>query len=372
MNNFYLSLTNNCNLSCTYCSADAGPSGDKWLPLETAVLNTQKWLRTTNERTCQLVLSGGEPTLWGYEKLHHLCRVAREEAAAKSIDLTIGIQTNGTTICQKFIDWCHDYEIEPSISLDGLEDTSNKNRGKADKTIQGLKQLRDAGLTFGVIVCMTKDVLENLDSILEWFESERFLKVRVNYLGTPPGGREKDEISSAQLLEAWVVIFSQMNKAQDGCIQEKNVQDKVRKFLSFHDDGHEEDDFCAALKCGAGKNIAALNPDGQFSLCIEKSMTDGLPSSATFEGLKDTRDAYWEDFSGWEDCQSCHARMICDHGCPAYHQKDKSKFEVECRGTRHFANFLQLNFRRPVHDRATEQTTSNAPIPLKGRENELY
>jgi hypothetical protein len=64
-------------------------------------------------------------------------------------------------------------------------------------------------------------------------------------------------------------------------------------------------------------------------------MTGGLPEAAS-EDLAAVAEGYWDRFEGWSECGHCPARVICDQGCPAYHQMDKNLFLEQCGANKRY------------------------------------
>ncbi|WP_417531606.1 radical SAM protein [Marinobacter lipolyticus] len=341
INSLFLSLTNKCNLSCSYCSADAGPDGKERMSLDHAMSTVEAWLSQTTDKELLLAFTGGEPTLWGYNDLDTLCAFSRVQARLHKRELKIGIQTNGTAICDKFLSWCKRWNIEPSVSLDGFDDTNDINRGMQDKVLGGLRLMKNAGINFGVITCLSRPVARQLDDILDWYRKEGFLKVRINILGNAPGTRYIDELTSEEILSAKIKIYQHMEAHGAEGVKEKNVIDQLISYRSMQTKEPYVKDHCHKSQCGAGREMSAINPDGTACLCIEKSMTDGLPRVEKIEALELEADRFWKDIKEWSHCAECEAAVICDHGCIAYHRNDYSAFREECKSNKGFYNYLK-------------------------------
>jgi radical SAM protein with 4Fe4S-binding SPASM domain len=305
-----------------------------------ASASVKRWIETALPARLTLVFSGGEPTLWGYPSLDKICGLATELAERRGKDLTIGIQSNGTTIGERMIEWCRAWGIEPSFSLDGPAHLNDVKRGMGEKIVGGLHRLKAAGVSFGIITCLTSDIVEFMDPILEWYRENGFLKVRINTLGYAPPGRSDTYPGAAQIHAARCKIYFHMERYGSDGVREKNVLEAVEIFNSILYGKPWDKRHCAELRCGAGRQIAAVNPDGKWAACIEKSMTDGMPIAPSIEEMTSESDRYWENFPGWDVCRSCSAAPICDHGCPSYHKLDHALFKHECVANKMFWDFL--------------------------------
>jgi radical SAM protein with 4Fe4S-binding SPASM domain len=340
INGLYLSVTNRCNLSCSYCSADAGPAGRKVLPEAVAERAVRDWISRARPDLLALVFSGGEPTLWGYGALNRICSAATQTAAMYAKRLSIGVQSNGTTISDRFIRWCRTWDISASFSLDGVPHISDRQRGMGNSVITGLRRLQSEGIGFALISCLSTDVVAEIDAILDWYRVNGFLKVRFNTLGYAPPGRASTHPSADELYDARRKIYFHMERYGAAGVREKNVLEAVAIFDAIVLGRRWSKQHCAELKCGAGRQVAALNPDGRWAPCIEKSMTDGLPTAVSLDQIAMAVDRYWEGFAGWDICRSCAADPICDHGCPVYHKRDHALFAAECQANKMFWSFL--------------------------------
>lgn len=352
----YLSVTNFCNLSCNYCSADAGPDKTDHLALESALLSVEQWLDGLEQDAARLIFTGGEAIFWGFERLDAVCRAARQKAAARNIRLHLGIQSNGTAISEKFIDFCARWGVEPSFSLDGTPNLSNRHRGLGEKVFANLKKMQERGIAFGLIICLTREIVENIELVLDFLESNQFSKVRFNILGAPPGQRTIDSIDAEDIFHTKRVLYERAASAHPGALREYNVSRQIAWFDQALAAREPRKGHCEQERCDAGRKTAVLNPDGRWGMCVEKSMSDGLPLFGSMAELGVGADRFWHAHQPWSECQQCAARSICDHGCIAYHKGAHVGFEQECKATKKFWKYL-------VQVRLLHQEFIEAPAP---------
>lgn len=336
----FISTTNRCNLSCRYCSAGAGPETSLRLDPQAAETALTEWIEASDLDRLTLILTGGEPLLWGYENLGRVCRTARSLASRHNIELTIGIQSNGALVDERFPDFCREFTVEPCFSLDGPPLISNLYRGDGERVFASLKRLQRDGIDFGIVCCLTDGVAENIGDVLAWFQQQRFLKIRINSIGAAPPGRSSDALSSEKRFEVKRSIYEHISKHGKSSIRERNVLRQVLAFESWWQGGRIEKEHCEQVRCGAGVHLACLNPDGSYALCVEKSMTDGLGRTGSLGELETEADRFWESLNSWDRCEDCVASAICDHGCVAYHKMQFSQFEAECEANREFFKYL--------------------------------
>ncbi len=336
----FISTTNRCNLSCRYCSAGAGPQTMQRLDPAAAETALNEWIATSGLDRLTLILTGGEPLLWGYENLKRVCRVARGLAHRCGIELTIGIQSNGALVDERFPAFCREFTVEPCFSLDGPPHVSDLYRGEGERVWAALKGLQRDGLEFGIVCCLTDGVAEHAEEVLEWFHRQRFHKIRINSLGAAPPGRSAKSLSSGKRFDVKRAVYEHISRHGKDALRERNVIRQVLAFEAWWQDGKVLKEHCELTRCGAGVHLACLNPDGSFSLCVEKSMTDGLSGADSLDDLEDEADRFWAGLDPWVRCRDCVAGSICDHGCVAYHKMQFSRFEAECEANREFLKYL--------------------------------
>jgi uncharacterized protein len=360
----YLSVTDFCNLECDYCSADAGPHKRRHLAQETALKAINDWLQALRAPAARLVFTGGEASFWGYDRLSAVCERARQRALDLGIRLEIGIQSNGTTATLEFIDFCRRWQVEPSFSLDGTPSMSNVHRGKGEIVFRNLRRLQEMQVPFALIICLTREVADDLDAVLDFLEQNRLFKVRLNILGVPPGQRTRTSIDAADILHVKKILYARAQRGGSGddVLREYNVQRQTRWFDQTVQGRAVTKGHCEQESCQAGVKTAVVNPDGRWGMCVEKSMTDGLPLFEDKQALAIGAQQFWQARQGWDACTTCAARSICDHGCIAYHKGDHAIFEEECQANQQFWNFL-------VHARLLHQepTVAAGKRPLTGR-----
>jgi len=336
----YLSVTSFCNLKCDYCSADAGPNKTEYLNEKIALQSVEQWLEDVKLADVRLIFTGGEAVFWGYDRLDAVCKHARSIASEKGINLHIGIQSNGTSVTSDFIQFCLRWNVEPSLSLDGSPNLSDSHRGLGQRVYKNFKKLQCSGIHFAIIICLTSDVAENIESVLDFMESNGFLKVRVNALGVPPERRYLDHISAKDIFNVKRALYLRYASGDPLSIKEYNIARQVKWFDQAVSGVELTKGHCESSVCQAGQKVAVINPDGQWGMCVEKSMTDGLPVFGSKSSLVEGASIFWGSHNDWNGCSSCQAQSICDFGCIAYHKGEKGLYDKECRANRFFWRFL--------------------------------
>jgi MoaA/NifB/PqqE/SkfB family radical SAM enzyme len=154
---FLISPTKTCNLRCTGCYADSGPSTEK---LEWPILN--RMIREARELwgLTFIVLSGGEPFAYRDEGKTIL------DLAEANQDMFFLMYTNGTLIDDDVARRLSQLgNLTPAISVEGLGEATDKRRGPGvhDKIVAAMERLRRNKVIFGVSMTATRD---NADALL--------------------------------------------------------------------------------------------------------------------------------------------------------------------------------------------------------------
>ena len=147
-----------CNLKCTGCYANSSSNTSE--KLDWATLNRIITEKTELWGSCFTVITGGEPTLYESQG-KTLIDLAKEHQ-----DNYFLMYTNGTLIDREMARKLAEVgNITPAISVEGFEKETDARRGKGvhQKILQAMKNLREAGVPFGISVTATKN---NADWIL--------------------------------------------------------------------------------------------------------------------------------------------------------------------------------------------------------------
>jgi len=151
-----------CNLRCTGCYADSGPSAAQleWSTLD-RIMSEAKALWGVP----LFVFSGGEPLLYRSEGKDIL------DVVRKHADCLFLMFTNGMLIDREMAARLARLgNLTPALSVEGLRVRTDERRGAGvfDRVLQAMTHLREAGVPFGISITATRD---NCDQVL----SDRFL-----------------------------------------------------------------------------------------------------------------------------------------------------------------------------------------------------
>ncbi len=154
-----------CNLHCTGCYADSGPTPAK---LPWSVLNRAITEAKTLWGNRFFVISGGEPMAYRSDGKDLL------DAVEKHSDCVFLMYTNGTLIDrEKAARMGRLGNLIPAISVEGMRERTEERRGVGtfDRILGAMANLREVGVPFGISVTATRFNSEEIlsDAFLDFF-----------------------------------------------------------------------------------------------------------------------------------------------------------------------------------------------------------
>ena len=327
-------FTKQCNLRCKHCYANTSSSpADDELNLE-----ERKQIVDQLDETgvAAISFSGGEPLvnkdLWEVAKY----------ASGKGFYLSVA--TNGTLITKENAKRLRESGIRyVEVSLDGPKDVHDEFRGidgAFDRSVAGIKNARDAGLSTGIAMTVTR---YNLETVPEMIKFARNLKVdRFIVFNFIPTGRGKDIVKDdltpeereelmKYLYDEWqkddLQIFSTCPAYARVSIVEKEKRNKGTISPTHFTEIEFPEEFSGVAKaltefiggCGAGRVYCSVEHNGDIQPCVfipvkvGNVLRDGFSNVwKNNEIMNSLRDRDAADYA----CRSCEFRYVCG-GCRA-------------------------------------------------------
>ena len=122
-------------------------------------------------RSGLITFHGGEPLMAGYEWFERSLSVLSK---AMRRNARFSMQSNLWMLDQRFVDLLAEYRVSISTSLDGGRDICDSQRGAGyfDKTMAGVRLLRDNGLEVSVIATILPENVDKIPEITGFFDAE--------------------------------------------------------------------------------------------------------------------------------------------------------------------------------------------------------
>lgn len=318
--NLVLSLTERCNLRCTYCYYKVSHEA-RSLTMSTEIMEAA--IRFAFERTLALNQHFMNITFFGGEPLLCMDSIRRGVEYAKSLvreqenfRLRFAVNTNGTLLDDSIVDYLKREKFRVFLSLDGPEAHHNACRRQVggagsfkliEPHIPALLKLDTV-----VLSVVTRDNMHSLSDAVRWLHAQGFasMTTSVDFDGKWTG-EEFDVLAReySEIAKFWVDLKRQKDPFYLGTIQDK---------LKFRLTGarHRTSSCHVAagiVACAANGNLfpctrfISSQPDAPY---IMGNVFDGPEKVFGGAVAQDIRDFFDRDK---EDCKGCAIRFRC-HG----------------------------------------------------------
>lgn len=370
-----LYVTMKCNLTCDFCSVKAGEyEFDE-------ELSTQRLLDLITEAhglgLKELHFSGGEPTL--RDDLEQLVEHAH------GLGLHTRVITNGYKLGLERLKALHARGLNDlMVSVDGLEATHERMRGKRfsyQRALKVLEQARELGMRTRA---STTAFIENRDDVLPLLRlfDTMGLDIYSVFLGSPLGRGQRFRRDSILNAEQWRQLTGEIARV----VHDEGLRIDVITEQGFQYADQPQVDRAALQGRGTGCatlmdsfDFLILRSDGKLFQCVffvpEGAPIGDVRASGLREQLEQARDtALYEPFTRANDrCVSCNEQSACGTGCRGYaflHTGDWLKTDPRCSktGQAPAATFplcpiLKYNQNTGRHGGSTEQALRRMPMP---------
>jgi SynChlorMet cassette radical SAM/SPASM protein ScmE len=323
-----LSITNRCNLRCTYCSHFTGAGDvDQDLPKE-------EWLQFFEElnrcAVMNVTIGGGEP----------FCRKDLSELIEGIVRnrMRFNILSNGTLITDEMADFlastgrCDGVQV----SIDGSVPTTHdacRGEGNFLKAMQGIKSLQKYNVSVPIRVTIHRKNVRDLENVakllLEDIGVPSFSTNAASHMGLCRQNAEQVQLTAEDrsvAMEALLKLEKKYNgriNATAGPLAEGRDWLEMEKALL---DGQESVDGRGYLtSCNGPMNTLAARADGVMVPCGQMSHLelgrinkDGLEKVWQENSeLKRLRERHKISLNEFEFCQGCEYINYCTGNCPA-------------------------------------------------------
>jgi len=321
-----MNLTNQCNLSCTYCyefgeDKVATPEGKpKFMDIETAKASVDFLLKESRDRkSIHITFFGGE-TLMNFPLLKEVVAYATDRAAAEGRFIDFSLTTNATLLTPAIIKFLSDNSIGVTVSMDGPPEMHDKlrvfanGRGSYDIIAPRVKALIQGHRTRPITARVTLTA-GNTDVVRTY----RHLKDELGF----------SEIGFAPVTTSPDRLYAIGEKGMDGVLEQFHVL--ADEYLAYalrgelHGFSNVSDTIAELYQgvnkshpCGAALGLLGVGPSGDIAPChrFVDSDTHSLGNIATGVDREKQTDFLTRGHIGAKyDCHSCFARPLCAGGC---------------------------------------------------------
>lgn len=314
--------THLCNLSCRYCyNEDERKPIMSINTLEKVIKETFTYVEIVGGFTgVEFIWHGGEPFFVGLDFYQEVIKFQKKYC--NGISYVNTIQTNGTLINNKWMDFIDKHDFAISLSIDGDKNTHDANRvykngkGSFSNVMKGAKKLKEAGITFGSVLVVSKANKNQVEDLYKFFVQE---EIGFNIIPLIKSGRANDNykdlgLDADEFSEPWIKVYDLwFDAGDDDYIQ---VSDFVRKTQAII--AGRAADCMGMSQCGNAN--CTTDPLGYIYPCASLSGHDDLIYGNINEqpllNLFNSKIAYeWRNRPINDDCTECKWQHVCHGGC---------------------------------------------------------
>jgi uncharacterized protein len=344
-----LNVTNQCNLSCTYCyeygedkivQTDNGKQ-PKMMTEATARDSVDFLLRESGSEA-HMTFFGGE-TLLNFRVLKTTVAYANEQAALLGKTIDFSMTTNATLLSPEVIDFLAEHRFGVTISMDGPPDLQNKFRvfhngtGSYDVMAPKAKALiaKHRSRPIGARVTLTKDTLD-VRRIYDHLTNDiGFWEVGFAPVTASPdrphafGDEGFEQVLSEFRALAQDYLAAALENRHHGFSNVRETLGEIHKGAS------------KAWPCGAGFGLLGVSTAGDVALCHRFAGSDDHKLGHVKDGIDREKQREFLDshhVSDKTDCQTCWARPLCAGGC--YHEAH-TRFGTTNKPNLHYCDWIR-------------------------------
>lgn len=315
-------LTTACNFACSYCSEGNQPIRELDPRLFYKLVDgLPRLLEHCCEKNVEFLWHGGEPLLYGCEKLSQLMDYAQNKLIGYNIRFLM--QTNGYLLDEEWLSCLQEYGIAPGISFDGLPEMHDEHRRTKDgkptavKVLNNLHMLREAG--FQISTLMVLDTSEHVDSqALLAFIKKHGLHPKIHPV--IPCGRAAGEKDTKKIYANYVQMLKEI---YEQCVKkgdDLDIEPLDSLLTAILTNGTLSE---CSFNGSCGKKFLCLYPDGEVGFCgrdnasrclaygnIQEHEILQLYESPNAQAIR-SRNTYLRD----NECHDCQYWSLCQGGC---------------------------------------------------------
>lgn len=319
-------LTNNCNLSCSYCYIHKTRRGSMSREVAFNAINGLVETAILHNRSKILIkLAGGEPLL-KFPLIKKIVAYGREVGAKRGIEIRFHLVTNGICITKEVSEFLKRENINVSVSLDGLNEYNDSQRfypggkGSFFSVEKGISRLIDSGINPFILTTVSSSSLPGLPDFTRYL-LKRELGFRYSLFRDLESQGNPKDIDPKEALKI-------LNQCYD--LFEENLP--KRDLISFHQLCDIKFTKRRKLNCGAGSNGVVIGHRGQISICqvlLDQPVGhigDGLDVLDSIRN-QNQFNANERSIDANPECKKCLWRYICGGGCPLLTKSAYGSFE---------------------------------------------
>ncbi len=247
----YLELTRECNLRCKHCLNNSG----KLIKNQLSIKELRKLVQDLIDSGIQEIrFTGGEPLM--FENIYELIKLCDDNGVCTSIG------TNGTLVTPRVASMLKEAGLKKVVvSIDGTEKRHDiiRGRGNYEKTINGLKYLKEVGLNVRVNAVIMKSNIEDVIKLAKEMNKNKITLFIRRFIESGRGEKLKNNMLTAD----------DYNYVKKQLYNEIQTAKYVNGHYLRNDEGvHPRIKLPFLIRgCKAGQRALSIMPDGKIQLC---------------------------------------------------------------------------------------------------------
>ena len=308
----WLHITNNCNLTCSYCYIHKSPGNMSLAKGKLVVDKMVESCRIHNMHALEIKFAGGEPLL-RFDFIQEI--VTYSQRFIDEIEISYTLVTNGMLVTPEISRYLKKHGIGIGVSLDGIGPINDLTRfdrnghGSYKKVLEGLRLLKDYDNRVSIMTTISKSNYDHLLDLVK-FLLENEYRFRLSL--------QKDcETGWPELINYCPGLIENLHLCYDYI--EANLP--KGNFFSFHKFGDVTFMRPVSRCCNAGNGFFAAGHDGTLGICgmgLDKPLPLTLEScNDVLDEIKSCSPLFCHNTAYvYPKCNECIWRTSCAGGCP--------------------------------------------------------
>lgn len=364
-----------CNIDCSYCYLPR--RNDRTVIEQSTVRNLFAKLFASGwaDQQVSVIWHAGEPLVLPIE-FYREAFATIERLRPGQVGIVHSFQTNGMLITPAWCDFFAEWKVNVGVSIDGprhLHDrkrVTRSGRGTFDKTLAGIRTLRERGIPFHTISVLSRGSLDAADEMYAFFVAEGIEHVCFN-VEESEGQHVSDMLDVADVRErfrTFLARFWQLARASDQVKFVREVDSMITAIFRPNDAPfrNQQVEALAMLNVDCLGNVSTFSPE--LLGYQHADYNDFLVGNINTDTLEQIRDSRWlaamqrDIDAGVAACRaSCEYFSVCGGGAPVNKLSENGSF----RSTQTvFCSLVQMAAADLVLASARELERSWAPAKL--------
>ncbi|MCK4555254.1 MAG: SPASM domain-containing protein [Candidatus Aenigmarchaeota archaeon] len=278
---YMINLSNECNLMCKYCHANATPDNAETMA-EEIMDKTIKFMASSPAKGFYIEFQGGEPLAKfnGIKKFMKKLNASANETGKKIISAVI--VSNMTLMTEEIAKFIIENNIGICSSLDGPKELHDLQRqyvdgsGSYDLVTKWLAYLKDHKKTVNILPTITSYSIKfGAKKIVDEYVklgARRVMFRPVYCVGRGKANKKELAVPAEEFVRFWKESIDYMVElTEKGTLTyDSQIQSMLRNMTGF-----PRSYMCMRMPCGAGISQASISPDGTIFPCdLAKTMPD--------------------------------------------------------------------------------------------------